>query len=246
MYELLQYLAESCWPDQAFIFTKPNTGCPNSPTCADGRTFREGAIIFNTEDTGNRNNASPNLHISGFVHNSAIRLEFCSRAITRNNNPWPPGCYCLFARNCRSPFTVGNATWHAEQSSQESAITTEGLDFLPDGAYNRNNITIQFCCRCDEAPTSPIVLPTHQPFYLMTHHIVGNSCQVVEGMDVQPEYIQWHTDNSENSNTFTVPVPTGVSNTPDPYIVFCYYSPSTNSSVPAAATASPNPGMSWI
>ena len=75
----------------------------------------------------------------------------------------------------------------------------------------------------------------------MTHHIVGNSCQVVEGMDVQPEYIQWHTDNSENNNTFTVPVPTGVSNTPDPYIVFCYYSPSTNHSVTVTATTSPTP-----
>jgi hypothetical protein len=60
-------------------------------------------------------------------------------------------------------------------------------------------------------------------------------------MDVQPEYIQWHTDNSENNNTFTVPVPTGVSNTPDPYIVFCYYSPSTNHSVTVTATTSPTP-----
>ena len=211
-----------CWPDSKYTLLKPRTGCPNK--C--GVDFQDnGFIFFNTEEQDNRNSASPDLHISGSVSDFAIRIEFCRKdSETSNGSTWSPGCYCVFSRECTAPFQEGMSTWYTETTAPSNVWGGN----LPDGTFRNHRIIIRYCCRCDGDPNVPIILPREQEFYLMTHFKARNSCQLVEGMDVRPEYIQWHTDNSENNNTFTNPVPTGVSNTPYPFIVFCYYSPTPN------------------
>ena len=223
---------ETCWPDASFAMPKPTSGCPNYYNISEcGVTFNEGFLIFNTEDTDNRNGQSPDLHMSGFVTDFAIRLEFCvSETSTPSDIIWPTGCYCLFESvTCPEMFTEGRAEWFPE---------SDNPDAIYDGTLPRFNsffsgsVRFYFCCRCDGNINTPIILPREKEFYLMTHHVAGNSCQLVEGMDVRVEYIQWHTDNSNGDNLYVNPIPTGAGNSPYPYIVFCYYSPAPITTTP--------------
>ena len=49
------------------------------------------------------------------------------------------------------------------------------LGTVPDGVYDRNT-KIYYCCRDDGHFTTPIVLPTEVPFYLIKK---GEHCQQV-------------------------------------------------------------------
>ena len=86
--------------------------------------------------------------------------------------------------------------------------------------YN-NDTKIYFCCDNLRGPSSPIVLPTERPFYLIASE--GPECQEVYGTLNKLEEIVFDTEDTNNQNSHGGQVPVGAANGPHPTISYCYY-----------------------
>lgn len=70
--------------------------------------------------------------------------------------------------------------WDDEHSSLDGP--NKHIGSLPDGVYNTQDTTINYCCSTKGNPNTPINLPNTKPFYLMAYG--SPQCQNVAGTRV--------------------------------------------------------------
>jgi hypothetical protein len=106
------------------------------------------------------------------------------------------GTYCIYQRTspCPKDFKSGSVTW--EDEFQNNRNKKKG--FLPKTEHvGLTSVTkIFFCCRNDGLKTTPMVLPTASPFYLLAH--LSDECQQVRWAVSTSEWIYYDTEDDDN------------------------------------------------
>ena len=214
----------NAWPDGTYSLPQVQSplNCPNS---GDQFTWETGYRLQDTEDNDSNNHWSPSLHLSGYFGKSLLGINYCTKVDKRNDYgiQWPKGSYCILKKgDCPAGFNTGTVEWDDEDDGNANYFS----GVLPDGSYGKRNTIIHFCCRSDQNPRIPIILPTDQPFYLYRQSRDG--CQTVKGMNVDTEFVFWDTEDDDNSSKLTGNTPYEDANRgKDIRLYFCYYYPST-------------------
>ncbi|KAH9489481.1 hypothetical protein Btru_049369 [Bulinus truncatus] len=213
------------WPEGQCGLLMPDTGCPSQGfSFIDWRG--DGFRQFHTESTSvfNLDDFSEDIHLKRpykkkNLNNNFILLYFCVNPEDTNSAEgpaWPEGSYCIHKfLKCPDLFREGSIFFDEENINHESKFN----DLLPSGVYSHDT-ELNFCCRRDGDPNTPMYLPTSRPFYLYRY---GGKCQQVSGMNVINEYIVFDTENSpENQDKYTRTYhPDGQLN--DVRVELCYY-----------------------
>ncbi|XP_055327664.1 uncharacterized protein LOC129580925 [Paramacrobiotus metropolitanus] len=164
------------WPHGTYALIK-NTNCPETGTfpmwsAAGSLRLRDRfgmfaeslpSTEFDVQLTPRRGNRAD------------LTMKFCVKYADGINGryDWPMGSYCIFKKDkCPAGFAVGSISIRSRKAFLEN-------DALPDGYYLRRTSNLEFCCRNDRAINEAIILPTTQPFTLLSS---GGQCQKVQGM----------------------------------------------------------------
>ncbi|CAH1789306.1 unnamed protein product [Owenia fusiformis] len=158
----------------------PLDGCPTIGS--EGFVWSTGDRYFDTENTFSSNSWTTGIHFPLTYGKDDIRLHFCMKttdyAAICVPNTWPTGSYCLYRASgqaCPTGFEDGWLKWDDENIFNSNSFSGE----LPYGIYDHNT-KIHFCCRDDDSVSTPIHLPTDQPFYMFPK--TTGACQAVMGM----------------------------------------------------------------
>ena len=76
--------------------------------------------------------------------------------------------------------------------------------------------------REDGRYNTKVQLPTSQPFYLLRF---TSPCQMVEGMYVREENVQFDDEDHNNKNSISGKVPMGANGGRNQHLLYCYYTP---------------------
>ncbi len=175
--------------------------------------------------------------------NKAITLKYCVKEKTDKNLEvgidWPEGSYCIarkggscppilpqFGENTNLPhsnFREGSITWNDRKSLFRRKSKNSERGVLPDGKYDKDT-TINFCCRNDNAHSTPMLLPIGKPFVL--YRYMG-TCQNVTGTEVQEDYIKFDSKSHFSKNKCVGEHPDDDDCKEDHLIHLCYYSKAT-------------------
>ena len=180
---LINARIQAQWPGGTYALPQPSWGCPGG--------WSRGWRYQDTEK--GHNYKSGEIESKMRVHvGRHIKFYYCVKTSNTDNDvPWPKGSYCIAKKgSCPTGFRAGSIYWDDENSHNEN----KRWGTLPDGRYDRNTL-VEYCCRSDGNPQSPIALPTHKPFILYRY---GGRCQKVEGMYYSKLYIRWDDENHRN------------------------------------------------
>lgn len=160
------------WPRGTYALLK-NMECPNS---GPSRTwYGPGTLVLHDDLRMYVETLSSGEFDMDLNPNGELSLKFCVKLAdsSRGSFDWPSGSYCIFKKNeCPFGFVVGSM-------GTVAAKITLASDALPDGEFDGTAHTLDFCCRHDRTVDQPIMLPSSQPFTLLS--TVGQ-CQKVQGM----------------------------------------------------------------
>ncbi|XP_015762523.1 PREDICTED: uncharacterized protein LOC107341595 [Acropora digitifera] len=228
------------WPQGRYGLPMPRSGCPSSTHFA----WMSGFLYQDLENDQGKTRASPNAHFRGSV-TSDVEQYFCiknSSTLPGNADPhrttWPAGQYCIYQKGSTCPVGMqsGFVSWDDENGINGKNKNNHSGS-LPTGVYNQDT-TIYYCCQTQGSYDKPILLPTDKSFYLMA---LENHCQHVLNTVHTMEHIYFDTENENNHDQLTRPVPYGAGWSTLRAIHYCYYqgvNPTT------AKTSSTNNGES--
>ncbi|XP_069122410.1 uncharacterized protein [Argopecten irradians] len=207
-----QYSTE--WPFGSFSLLQPLAGCPSG--------FESGSRMWHTEQTST-NEMSPGSNLKGFATGANVEWHFCTRVVflpslSSSKNNWPRGNYCVmrFGGICPEGFDEGNIFWDEEDSD----VTDRQMNgTMPDGTFDVNS-RIHFCCRNDDDPRNPIMLPRTKPFILFRYTL--DECQEVFNMTFTKENTQFMDETFNNGDVAFGETPRK-DGPPNWRIYYCYY-----------------------
>lgn len=200
----------------------PRSGCPRSTHFA----WMSGFLYQDLENDQSKTRASPNAHFRGSV-TSDVEQYFCiknSSTLPGNADPhrttWPAGQYCIYQKGSTCPVGMqsGFVSWDDENGINGKNKNNHSGS-LPTGVYNQDT-TIYYCCQTQGSYDKPILLPTDKSFYLMA---LENHCQHVLNTVHTMEHIYFDTENENNHDQLTRPVPYGAGWSTLRAIHYCYY-----------------------
>lgn len=199
------------WSIGTYTFVKPRSGCP--PDWLEGWTDQD------NEDSHNSNSISYGHHFAGSFGRN-MKFYYCTKNpnIGMNGGLWPGGNYCILqhGESCPVGFQPGSVYWDDEDS--RNGNSHGGV--LPTGSYGRNT-KINYCCRDDGQYNTPIALPNSRPFYLLRF---TSPCQMVKGMYVREESVDFDDEDHNNKNSATGKHPLGTGGGRNQRLMYCYYS----------------------
>ncbi|KAI2811304.1 hypothetical protein BLOT_002478 [Blomia tropicalis] len=187
------------WPMGEYALPMPVSGCPQKDSNYQWLTgMRFHAVQHDKPYDDKIHYWSESIMLKGGATGIGIEQHFCAHTMinnrtiveeeeknsSRNMEPWMPGKYCIFQYGnvCPEGFHPGSITWfdksHNNQTTKLNRFNSVHGN-VPSGEYTTHNTTINFCCREDGNPETPIRLPKTRPFYLLQY---GYICQEVEGM----------------------------------------------------------------
>eukprot|EP00057_Strongylocentrotus_purpuratus_P011674 XP_011666148.1 PREDICTED: uncharacterized protein LOC105439147 [Strongylocentrotus purpuratus] len=221
-----EYRQPLTWPDGEYTLPMTATGCPEG-----GVSWAEGRRLFDTDDNNPENSWDPeDIHLNLPIKElSQMEMKFCTKKTAQSadfRRVWQSGSYCIYkyGQICPKGFEEGSIYW-------DDNDINNGNDFdgtVPEGVYDHNT-KIYFCCRTDDEPTKPIILPVDHDFVLLTP---TGTCQEVLEMNVAKEMFHWDTEgHSEVSGEHPYPGLKNAGSLKDVEIIFCYYQhdePTTN------------------
>ncbi|KAK3704114.1 hypothetical protein RRG08_017278 [Elysia crispata] len=186
------------WPAGFYALLQPKTGCPVDMAFFGG-THRFQKFHVQRKPLGGA--SSSKSHSSAFsntTHFHADRkgyfsLEFCEVTKEFNTSPWPRGSFCvnkILHHRCPGGFSAGSVLVDTEDRHRSGDARNNVADRIV-------NPTLYFCCQRSASPLRPVRLPTSSPFLL---YRLGGSCQLVEGMAVNEEFVRIHTETDGNGN----------------------------------------------
>ena len=198
----------------------PKSSCPSSI----GFAWVSGYLYQDLENDEGRTMASQNAHFRGWISNDVER-HFCiknntSTIFDANRTNWPAGQYCVYQKGSKCPVGMqsGSVLWDDENGiNGTNKNNNSGL--LPTGVYNQDT-QIFFCCQINGSYDKPIQLPTQKPFYLMA---LKPQCQQVLNTVHTMEHILYDTENHNNHDKLSHPVPYGADWSTERAIHYCYY-----------------------
>ena len=166
------------------------------------------------EDYYNANSESSPLSLAGKFDSNTL-MYYC--AYSSGGSDWPSGSYCIAQYNgdCPSGFH-GGYIYHDDEDDENENYCGGSV---PSGFYGRDTL-IHYCCRSDGTITSPMALPTEEPFYL--YQFSSEGCQEVYGMSVRQDLRYFDDEDNANANSVhgSYPYAAGGNNH---LIYFCYY-----------------------
>ncbi|XP_071078434.1 uncharacterized protein [Haliotis cracherodii] len=201
-----QVPAPTKWPAGTHAMPSATEGCP-------GDVFL-GGFVHHTSDGGSTQSAT--VHVKGEFTSSSSKYHFCvknsSTSADADTAEWGPGRYCILKKgDCPTGFESGYVKY---DNLAGTTTTTSGS--LPDGVYDADT-RLDFCCRDDGFPIVPLKLPNTKPFILFRHKGESDSCQEVDGMLANPEFLKFDDDN-EGQAAYS---PRLLANK----FIYCYYVP---------------------
>ncbi|XP_048242800.1 uncharacterized protein LOC124119955 [Haliotis rufescens] len=201
-----QVPAPTKWPAGTYAMPSATEGCP-------GDVFLDG-YVQHTSDGGSTQSAT--VHVKGAFTPSSSKYHFCVKNSSTSDDAdtaeWGPGRYCIHKKgDCPTGFESGYVKY---DNLAGTTTTTSGS--LPDGVYDADT-RLDFCCRDDGYPIVPLKLPNTKPFILFRHKGEADSCQEVDGMLANPEFLQFD-DDSEGQAAFS---PRLLAKR----FIYCYYVP---------------------
>ncbi|XP_072034283.1 uncharacterized protein [Amphiura filiformis] len=192
--------------------------CPGTPFY-----WKIGYRIQDTEDILPSNDWSRNIHLKGPFTWNMIQLNFCNKVNyyeDENEYVFPAGEYCVYKKGATCPpgLNEGHVVWDDEELLNSNEVHGE----VPEGVYDKDTL-IYFCCRDDGSYTTPIDLPTDDPFYLFQKNKDG--CQQVNGMKLAEEWFHWDGEDDlfKPPNFFFGSTPHNFGRDNDHKLGFCYY-----------------------
>ncbi|XP_071798842.1 uncharacterized protein [Asterias amurensis] len=207
------------WPKGTYALPKPVSLCPYNHY-----NWKTGFRYHDTQDTLPNNQWSDPLHLLGPYYHNNMQQNFCVKTDYQTSalDPeWEKGNYCIMKKGEHCPNKGFNEGW-IKWDDQNLFNKNKHGGVMPEGVYDRNT-KIYFCCREDGDVTTPIVLPSEEPFFLFRKH---NTCQRVLGMKVHEEWFKW--DGEDDFIDFTKyregSVPDLESKGDNHKIMYCYYS----------------------
>ncbi|XP_074638437.1 uncharacterized protein LOC141896937 isoform X2 [Acropora palmata] len=210
------------WPQGRYGLPMPRSGCPSSTHFA----WMSGFLYQDLENDQGKTRASPNAHFRGSV-TSDVEQYFCiknSSTLPGNADPhtttWPAGQYCIYQKGSTCPVGMqsGFVSWDDENGINGKNKNNHSGS-LPTGVYNQDT-TIYYCCQTQGSYDKPILLPTDKSFYLMA---LEKHCQHVLNTVHTMEHIYFDTENENNHDQLTRPVPYGAGWSTLRAIHYCYY-----------------------
>lgn len=211
------------WPGGQYALLNTEGGCPKSTTTE----WSAGYIKFHSESKqGERDDAAsePN-HLAKPVFgkngtNNFVYIRTCKRATKASGPAWPKGSYCIHRAggSCPTGFKEGKVQMDAEDNPRLRGDFKNAPDFQMDTSFDFE--ILFFCCRNDEDPTTPIILPVDKPFYLYRYK---GMCQTVKDVKVSGEWLQIDTENHANHDKYYTNVVPDSTLNPLRFLL-CYYS----------------------
>ncbi|XP_078339223.1 uncharacterized protein LOC144627150 isoform X3 [Crassostrea virginica] len=184
------------WPFGTYTLVKPKAGCPTG--------WLEGWRHQDNEDGDNINSLAYGHHFYGSFGRN-LQFYYCTRDPNQfsGRRYWPSGNYCILKHglSCPTGFLTGSVYWDDEDRNNKNSY--DGV--LPSGDFGRNT-RIDYCCREDGRYNTKVQLPTSKPFYLLRF---TSPCQMVEGMYVREENVQFDDEDHNNKNSISGKVPMG-------------------------------------
>ncbi|XP_062605027.1 uncharacterized protein LOC134266832, partial [Saccostrea cucullata] len=199
------------WPSVAFTTISTRiTGCPSG--------FYEGSFTQHHLDT-RMDHTSSKFSADIISKPTSTFYKFCTKKKTEENGispSWPAGKYCIYRHggDCPSGFSVGYIQY--DDTTNPSDI----LGVLPDGHFTTDT-RFYFCCRGDGSTSSPVVLPSKEPFILFPD---TSACQQVAGMSSSMQYLRIKNGKELLHKSGNIPY-MRISYSVNYKLHFCYYTP---------------------
>ena len=177
----------TAWPGGTYAFPKSTSGCPSG--------FTTGCRFHDSEDTRNKNyfiNADDCL--DGYF-DADIEMCYCVKT-SSSGSSWPSGQYCInrYGGSCPSGFSAGQIVWDDEDDSPDNDI----FGTLPDGSYNSDLTTMEYCCRNDGTLTTAITLPADE---FVLYQYLNQGCQSVSGLTATEVVVKFDTQDTWNDDS---------------------------------------------
>ncbi|XP_062589227.1 uncharacterized protein LOC134250885 isoform X2 [Saccostrea cucullata] len=224
----------SNWPDGTYALPASMFGCPET----EDRGWTLSYINLTLPDSAQRqywNIKDPDLlngiiepNILGPYYYHAIQMNFCVKNRTSDrgddnetSSEWPKGQYCIysFSSICPQGFSNGSLTISGYQFTKQDI---GGV--IPGETGSNMSLMLQFCCREDGDTQAPIKLPSDFPFVLFQSSS-ANSCQEVESMIVQRDYLYMTNENDEWNFKGVLPFFNKTALNESVGVAYCYYEP---------------------
>ncbi|XP_022328869.2 uncharacterized protein LOC111127870 [Crassostrea virginica] len=197
------------WPSESFtILSTVQTGCPSG--------FYEGGLKQHHKDTA-MSHTSSTFSADIISEPTSTTYKFCTKKETDESTTstiWPTGKYCVYRQGGKCP--EGFSSGYIQYDDMENPSDISGI--LPDGQFSTDS-RFYFCCRSDGSSSTPIDMPSDEPFILFP---TTKNCQEVLGMKWSKQYLRIKNDVDLFHTSGDIPYMT-IAYTVNYNLYFCYY-----------------------